>query len=220
MSIRPVRVGFAVCTRLALLAIGCLIACETARTAEAADPKEDLIRSLKGADVQGYLFSLKEEESQTTFALTNKAVEHITTLGKGDTGLVLKYSRIEDKKTNTTKTYKSEITKQDDSLGLVVTELATNTVIVKGSFPSAGPGCSPTGQFDSLNDCINEFNCANNGRLQCDANRTCDPQFAALTCCLKNGTSISVHLIIRPNSKQCVLQDLTPEPAGLVLSQD
>jgi hypothetical protein len=216
MSIKPVRVGFH--TLLALLAIGSLSACERAQTV---NPKADLIRSLKGADVQGYLFSLNEGETQTTSALTNKAVQNVITLGKKDTGVVLRYTRVEDKKTNTSKTYKSEITKQDGSLALVVTELATDAVIEKGSFPVAGPACEPAGQFDSINACIDEFNCTNKGPLQCQANRTCKPQLAALTCCLKDGSIVSVHLIIQPViGRWCLLQELTPGLAGGLLSQD
>ena len=215
MNIKPVRVGFLFYALLALVALGSLFAC-----GRVPDPRADLIRSLKGADVQGYLFSLNEGEAQTTSALTNSATEKVITLGKGDTGLVLRYARVEDKKTNTSKVYKSEITKQDGSLSLVVTDLATNGVVVKGSFPSAGPTCSPPGQFDSLTACIDEFNCTNKGPLQCQANRTCDPQFAALTCCLKNGTTFSVHLIIRPDNRRCVLKDLTPDLEGLVLRRD
>jgi hypothetical protein len=217
MSIKPVRIGFH--TLIALLAIGSLFACERA---EIADSRADLIRSLKGADVRGYLFSLNEGEKQTTSALTNKAVQDVITLGKKDTGVVLRYTRVDDKNTNTSKTYKSEITKQNGSLALVVTELATGTVIETASFPVAGPACEPAGQFDSINACIDEFNCMNRGPFQCEANRSCKPQFAALTCCLKNGSTISVHLIIQPViGRWCLLQSLIPELAGgLVLSQD
>src|SRR5262245_57797376 len=109
MSIKPIRVGFPFYALVALVVLGLLFACERAQIA---DPKADLIRALKGVDVQGYLFSFNEEENQTTSALTNKAVEDVITLGKKNTGVVLRYTRVEDKKTNTKTTYKSEITKQ------------------------------------------------------------------------------------------------------------
>jgi hypothetical protein len=221
MSIEPVRVGFH--AFVVFLAAGFLFACERAQIA---DRKAELIRTLKGADVQGYLFSFNEGETQTTAALTNKAVQNVIRLGKRDTGVVLQYTRVEDNKNNTSKTYKSEITKQNGRpLRLVVTDLATNDVIEEGSFPDPGPACwgEPPGQFDSINACIDAFNCTNRGPLQCEANRTCKNQFAALTCCLTNGSSISVHLIIPPAAvsiKSCLLRSLTPELPGLVLSQD
>jgi hypothetical protein len=216
MSIKPVRVGFH--TLLASLAIGSLFACGRAQIA---DPKADLIRSLKGADVQDYLFSLIEGETQTTSALTNKAVQSVITLGKKDTGVVLRYTRVEDKRANASKIYKSEITKQDGSLVLVVTELATGAVIEEESFPVAGPTCEPAGQFDSISACIDEFNCTNKGPLQCEANRTCKPQVAALTCCLKNGSILSVHVTLQPvMGLSCLLQSMTPDLAGGLLSEN
>ena len=48
-----------------------------------ADPKADLMNSLKGENVEGYLFSFAEEDARTRSALTNKAVRNIITLGKG-----------------------------------------------------------------------------------------------------------------------------------------
>src|SRR6266516_3687081 len=60
----------------------------------------------------------------------------------------------------------------------------------------------------TVNTCVAAFNCTNRGPLKCEANRTCKGQFAALTCCLKNGSSISVHLIIPPAvlTKACLLR--------------
>jgi hypothetical protein len=216
MSIKPVRVGFNVL--LALLAIGSLFACERAQMP---DPKAELTRSLKGADVAGYLFSLNEGETETTSALTNKAVQNTITLGKGNKGVVLRYTRVEDKKANASKIYKSEISKQDGALALVVTDLGADRIIEKESFPVSGPACEPAGQFNSINACIDEFSCTRKGPLQCEANRTCKPQLAALTCCLKNGSIISVHLIIQPAiTPRCLLQDLIPDQGGGLVSQN
>ena len=52
MNIKPVRVGFLFYALLALVALGSLFAC-----GRVPDPRADLIRSLKGADVQGCLCS-------------------------------------------------------------------------------------------------------------------------------------------------------------------
>ena len=184
------------------------------------DPKGDLVSSLKGHEVEGYFFSLNEDDVQTTSSLTNNAVHDLITLGKGDASVALRYTRIKDKKTNAVNTYKAEVIKKDASLELVVTELGTNKVVEERAFPAAGPTCQPPGQFDSITACINEFNCASKGPLLCEANRTCDTQFAALTCCLTNGQIFSVHLIIRPDNFRCRFRDLIPDLEGMVLSPD
>jgi hypothetical protein len=207
------RIGL--CLLLVFLGIGSLFACKREPTS---DPKTDLIRSLKGADVKNYLYSYNEEEAQTTSALTNKAAKAVIRLEKGATSITLRYTRIEDKKSNTSKTYKSEITKEGDSLALAVTDLTADKVIQKKPLPAAGPACQPEGQFDSLNACINDFNCTHKGALQCEADRTCENQFAALTCCLKDGSIISVHLIIPPENWRCTLRDVVPDVDGIVFS--
>ncbi|MCA1408953.1 hypothetical protein I6F26_32840 [Ensifer sp. IC3342] len=175
--------------------------------------KAELVRSLKGADVTDYLYSYSEEEAQTTSALTNKAVKDVVSLDKGASAVVLRYTRIEDKKSNTSKGYKSEIIKEGETLALVITDLNTDKVIQKKSFPTAGPACQPAGQFDSVNACIDEFNrsCTLRCPLQTEANRTCENQFAALTCCLNDGSIISVHLIIPPDNWRCRLRDVVPD---------
>jgi hypothetical protein len=184
------------------------------------DPKGELIGSLKGAEVEGYFFAMSEDDAQTTSSLTNNVLNDLVTFGKEDANLVLRYTRVKDKKTNAISTYRSEVIKKDTSLTLVVTDLATDKVVEEKPFPAAGPACQPPGEFDSLTACINEFNCTNKGPLLCEANRTCDPQLVALTCCLKNGQIFSVHLIINPDSFRCRFRDLVPDLEGLVLSRD
>jgi len=207
--------------RTALLSSCVLIACGLCvDCTRPADPKADLIRSLNGANVDGFHFSLNEEEGQTTTALTNKAAEKEITLRQADSGLVLKYTLTADTKANTAKIYRSEITKQGSALGFSVTDLSTNEVLSRGAFPSPGPTCAPDGQFESVNACIAAFKCTNEGPLLCEANRTCTAQPAALTCCLKNGQILSVHLIFNPTSPLCTLRAVIPDLGGLVLTQD
>lgn len=191
-----------------------------ARAQAAYDCKADLAASLK-LDPDGYLFGVVEDPGQTASFLTNKAVgDGPVTLGRTDSGVVLRYTTIEDKATGASATYRSEIQKKDSTLTLVVTDLNANKVISQQTLPAAGPGCFPAGQFDSINACINQFNCANQSALLCRANQTCQPQFAALTCCLKDGTAFSVHLVVRPTSIRCQLRDLLPIFEGGVLSQN
>jgi hypothetical protein len=200
---------------IAFVAVSSLLVSERAAIA---DPKVDMMNSLKGEDVSGYLFSFAEEDDQTTSTLTNKTVRDVIRFDRGANGIVLRYTRLEDKQKKTVKIYKSEIKQRGKSLELVLTDLTGNNLIERRSFPNPGPNCEPTGQYDSLNACIGEFNCAHKGSLQCQANSTCSNQFAALTCCLRDGSIISVHLVIPPDNRRCKLRDLVPQMDGLVMN--
>jgi hypothetical protein len=203
----------------AVLAVLAFVLCSASGHA-AYDCKADLAASLK-LDPDAYLYGVVEDPGQTASFLTNKSVgDGPITLGRTDSGMVLRYTTIEDKATGAATTYRSEVQKKDSTLTLVVTDLGANKVISQQTLPTAGPGCFPTGQFDSINACINAFNCANQSALLCKANSTCQPQFAALTCCLKNGTAFSVHLVYRPTALRCQFRDLVPSLEGFVLSQN
>lgn len=211
MAARHLRRG------VALLALVALCSCRGVTAQEPAqDPRADLIDSLKGVDVEGYLFSLTESDAQTTASLTNRTANELVTLERGDTTLPLRYTRITE--TEAATTYRSELVKQGDSLTLAVTDLSTNKAIDEWRLPTPGPGCEP--KFESLQACIADFNCNQKGALLCEANRTCDPQFVGLTCCLTDGTAFSVHLVVNPDSPRCKFKDLIPDLEGLVLTQD
>jgi hypothetical protein len=208
------------CLSTVLLSLSLLFACKPAKT----DAREDLISSLKGANVEGFNFGTEENETQTISSLTNSAVRQLVTLDGGTTNLVLRYTSVKDKKTNITRTSKAEIVKSGKELTLQVTDIANGEVIFKQRFPVPEPhqpsdatGGPPT--FDTLEACINDFNCTRRGTLQCEANRTCQDQYAALTCCLKNGQCFSVHLIIRPTTLKCTLTSVIPNLEGFVFSQ-
>jgi len=210
----------AFCLAIVLLSLGLVCSCKTTRS----DPREDLVRSLKGANVEGYHFATKEDDTQVIASLTNSAVRNLIKFDGGVTNLVLRYTSVRDKSTNTTRTYKTEITKAGTALTLLVTDIATGEVVSKDTFPAPEShrktdttGRGPT--FDSLEDCIRDFDCTRRGALQCEANRTCQDQFAALICCLKNGQCFSVHLIIRPTTLRCRFRELIPDFEGFVLSQ-
>jgi len=199
------RVSFLV----ALLALGALASCKPT-TADGTDLRE----SLRDVDVQGYFYAKVDDDIASTESLTNPAVAKLTPLDKSTTKVVLGYKRVHDKRANTTKTYRAETLRSGNDISLVVTDIATNEVVVKDRFPPPQPHADG---FDTLQECINDFFCKEGAALQCEANRTCKAQFAALICCLKNGTCFSVHLIIRPNRLRCFLVDLIPDLEGIVL---
>jgi hypothetical protein len=203
-----------------LLSVGLLCSC---KRPAAASPRDELVSALKGANVDGFDFATNEDESQAVASLTNGAVRGLVNMDTGPMNFVLRYTRVKDKKTNTVKTYKTEMVKAGKELTLQVTDLASNEVVSKNAFQRtdghspSDPGAPPT--FNTLEDCIKDFNCTRRGALECEANRTCKDQFAALICCLNNGQCFSVHLIIRPTSLICRLINSIPDFEGFVLTQ-
>jgi len=213
---RPISAFF---VSILLLSLGLLCSC---KSPAAPSPRDELVSALKGANVDGFDFATSEDESQAVASLTNRAVRGLVNMDTGPTNFVLRYTRVKDKKTNTIKTYKTEMVKAGKEFTLQVTNLASNEVVSKNTFQRTEghtPGDPGPPTFDTLEDCIKDFDCTRRGALECEANRTCKDQFAALICCLNNGQCFSVHLIIRPTSLRCRLIDLIPDFEGFVLTQ-
>ena len=182
-----------------------------------ADQKQELLRMLKGKNVKGYHFSLQEDENKVVASLTNSALRKPIDLNRAGADLILGYTQVKDKKKNTTRTFKSEVNTKGSSVAIIVKDFVTNRVISKYSFPSPSPH-EDTG-FKTLEQCIQDFRCKHGGELQCEANRTCKPQFAALICCLSNGNCFSVHLVFLPNTLRYQILSNVPPMEGLVLSR-
>jgi hypothetical protein len=202
---------------IVLFALVLVCSCNRTTKPEKADPKADLAKSLKGANVTGFDFSTREDDATAITSFTNSAVRTLITLDKDANGVVLQYASVTDKKANTTRTYKTEVLRSGTALALQVSDLATNQVVSKDNFPTATPHDEP--KFNTLEECLKDFDCKHRGELQCEANRTCKDQFAAVICCLTNGQCFSVHFIIRPTSLRCRFNDLIPNLEGLVLRQ-
>ena len=181
-----------------------------------ADQKQELLRLLKGKNVKGYHFSLQEDENKVVTSLTNSAVRKPIDLNKAGPALILSYIQVKDKKKKTIRTFKSEVKTDGPNVAIIVRDLVTNRVISKNSFPSPIP--HETGH-QTLEQCIQDFRCMHGGELQCEANRTCKDQFAALICCLNNGNCFSVHLVFHPNTLRCQILSNIPPLEGLVLSR-
>ena len=182
-----------------------------------ADQKQELLRTLKGTNIKGYHFSQQEDENKVVASLTNSAVRKPIDLNKAGAGLILSYTQVKDKKKGTTRRFKSEVETNGSNVTIIVRDLVTNRLISKNPFPS--PTSHDDTGFQTLEQCIQDFRCKHGGELQCEANRTCKPQFAALICCLKNGNCFSVHLVFHPNSLRCQILSNVPPLEGLVLSR-
>ena len=181
------------------------------------DQKQELIRMLKGKKLKGYHFSLQEDENRVVASLTNSAVRKPIDLNKTGAALTLSYTRVKDKKKKTTRTFKNEVETGGSDVKIIVRDLVTNRVISRDSFPS--PTSHDGTGFDTLEQCIQDFRCKHGGEIQCEANRTCKTQFAALICCLNNGNCFSVHLVFHPNSLPCQILSNVPPLEELVLSR-
>lgn len=210
------------CSTFVLLGAAVFASCSKPPAAVTSDPKSDpkseLANSLKGVDVSGFEFSTREDDAIGFAAFTNRAVRDLITLEKGTNNVVLQYARIKDKKANTTKTYKTEVVRKDTRISVRVTDFDTNAVI---SDDDTEPPPPPPrgGDFNTLEECLADFNCKHRGEVQCAANRTCKTQIVGIMCCLTNGQCISVHLVIKPNSLKCSLLEIgqVPDLEGIVL---
>lgn len=166
------------------------------------DPREDLVKLLKGANVDGYFFATKEDADQSVATLTNPTLREPVKLDSNNR-LVLQYANVKDKKANTTKTLKAEIVRGEGGYKLFITDVVADHVIAEEAFaPRLCPGVPV---FDNFDECIADFNCKVLPELQCEANKTCKNIRTELRCCMRDGTELHVLILIVPNSRRCIV---------------
>ena len=194
------RSSFVFCSLILCLSLG-FVSCKDARP----DPKEELVGSLKGANLEGFYFEKRDDDTQEIASLTNGIIADAIKLDS-DATLVLRYTRVKDKKANTSKTYKTEAVKTGNQLTLQVTDIASGGSVIKetGEFPAppaatTGAQCNPA--FKSLEDCI----CSQRAALLFEANRTCKTQQGAAICCINGTQLISVHFFVMPTRLICLI---------------
>lgn len=199
---------------IALLSIIFVNSCQPSSTSA----RDELASSLKGANVEGFYFANHENESQEVSSLTNSAVSNLIKFDDATNNIVLRYTRVKDKAKGTTNTYKTEIVKTGNALDFLITELETGDSVFKKNLPApTATDNFPT--YDTFEACIDDFNCTKRSALQCEANRTCEPQFAAIICCRKDGQCLSIHFVFKPNSRKCLLRDLIPDLEGIAVNR-
>ncbi len=185
-----------------------LVSC--AKTTPPTDPKAEFVGSLKDADLTGFYYETLDTDAQDVAAMTNPAI-HEPIKMDGDATVVLRYARVHDKKANTTTTYKAEAVRSGDKITVQVTDIASGASAMQqtGEFPAppaaaAAGGCGDNfPAFTSFDDCT----CTLRAALLVEANRTCTPQGAAVTCCV-NGNLFSVHLSVQPTRFLCQIGPL------------
>src|SRR6478752_5797752 len=103
------------------------------------DQKQELLHILKGKNVKGYYFNLQEDEDRVIASFINRAIRKPIHLNRVDADLILSYTQIKDKKKGTTQIFKSEVKTNGSNPTIIVSDLVTNMVISKNSFPSPTP---------------------------------------------------------------------------------
>lgn len=213
------RTVFVFCLAMSSLSLSLFSSCNPPPQTQApADPKAALLSELKDAKVDGYFFRLEGDDKQEIASLTDSAVEQAITLS-GDANVVLRYASVRDKKTNTTRTFKTEIIKKGADVRLHVTDIKTGELVTDQNFPPGPPHQPSDPVFNNLDECIADFDCRRRPALQAEANRTCKVQFAWLTCFFKDGNGVSLHLFIKPTRRICDLIGQIPDIEGLVVAQ-
>lgn len=215
------RTIFVFCLAMGSLSLSLFSSCNPPQTQPpqaSADPKAALLAELKDAKVDGYFFRIEADDKQEIASLTDSAVDSTITLGSGDANVVLRYARVTDKKTNTTRTYKTEIIKKGTDVRLRVADIRTGEIVTDQNFPPGPPHQPADPVFNNLQECLADFDCRRRPALQAEANRTCKTQFAWLTCFFKDGNGVSVHLFIKPTRRICDLIGQIPDIEGLVVS--
>src|SRR5215208_5515275 len=113
----------AFCLAVMLLAFGLISSCtppsqqqQQQQPPACPNPKDELTRSLKGANVDGYIFETREDDAGGSAFLTNVIASGPINLDSGTNSLVLRYARLSEKKSNAAKTYKSKLIRSRNAL--------------------------------------------------------------------------------------------------------
>lgn len=81
------------------------------------DPRTELARSLKGANVEGYQFGVKEDDAFVVTSLTNGAVRDVMKLGDEASRTPLQYTRVLDKKSKAENLYRTDVVRDIPGTG-------------------------------------------------------------------------------------------------------
>src|SRR5262245_59983261 len=105
------------------------------------DPRAEFVRSLKGANVDGFFFATKEDAKQVITSLLNPTMREPVQIDEANP-LVIGYAGLTDKKTNTTKTYQAVIVKSDNIFRFHVkdVDLGGGLVVDERVLPRPCPG--------------------------------------------------------------------------------
>jgi hypothetical protein len=185
------------------------------------NPRSNLLRSINGANVDGYAFSFDEDATRSAASFTSPAVTGVITLAPGDAGVPLRYTTISDKATNTATTYKTEIVRHGSAVSYVITDLTTNREVQRTSVDDDDvpppPDADACAQSPSCAVFFHDYECNEKPRLQCEANSTCKIVHGHFRCRQPNGSCIDGPTVVTPNTFSCVLRETMVDIDRLVL---
>ncbi|HET9825969.1 MAG TPA: hypothetical protein VFP87_11575 [Chitinophagaceae bacterium] len=203
-----------VCTFFfAILAFLFLSSCKNA----AENSRQKLLDAFKDQKVDSsWNFETTENDSIKTSAFKNKAIGEQIVLQARDTSLVIGYFSHENKRTQSSTMYKSQLVRRDSLLYVVLND-PSGKQIDKVMLPAAKKTLTPTqptpgGSFGSFEKCFYDFNCKERSQLQCLANETCKPVRADIDCCLPDGQCYSILIVINPTRLICSIAVIDMPP--------
>jgi hypothetical protein len=156
--------------------------------------------------LENFVDSEIETKDYTVHRMTNMDAQEYVDLSTAKEEVVLQYSAMKKKDGETICT-KTILERKPESARLAVVDLKTGNTTWEKEFPvKDSPRDSLSLQnFSSLQACIDDFMCKHQCELEQLANKTCEAQFAAITCCLANNQCFSVHLVFQPTSIRCLI---------------
>ncbi len=205
------------CQFLAVLACLCFAACQ----APEAPPVEPSPIMAAKASLEEYLeknqeegefhYQVGESDEGLTAVLRNAAVGQQVNFATKDSTILLGVYQQDGT------VYRSQLVRSDSTIQMQILNTANDrTEVVDYPFPdlvfeSPGPG-----GFESLEDCMDHYFCTLEA-IQCEANRTCEPQHYGIICCIE-GEDIcySIHYYFPPTKPICFLQRWPLDPPILV----
>lgn len=209
--------NFMFCLVIALLFVSGFSSCNPPKPETKSDPRAELISALKGANTDGYKFTTEGDEKLEIASLTNGLLRDRIKLDGNTANVVLRYATVKDKSSNTSRTYKIEVAKSGAEINLLQTDVATGELVSKDKFPAAEPHPPNGPTFNSLDECLADFDCRVRPKIQAEANRTCKAQRAGVTCCSPGGTICTiVDFLITPTRRICGLIGPLPDEVQIL----
>ena len=180
------------------------------------DPRAELERAIKGANVSGFVYSFTEDDNSATAALTNPAFRTGLEVDRKNPHADIRYTQIRDKKRGTTTTYRAEVVPAGKTIAIRVTDLGTNQVISTDAFIPAASCNVDQKTYPSIQACESDFFCSCLPALQCQANATCQDVRSGFDCTITGQpTGVSVDILVRPNTLRCQVVGYIPENGAI-----
>ena len=203
-----------------LLVISAIFSC-TAPTPE--KPQDEFLELSGNPSLDKFVESEMESKDYKVRRFNNMSIAEFVDLNNAKGENIIQYTEVT--KSGGKPTYSKTILEtKEKSARLAVVDLATGKAMWEKEFPMVDTKSDSltVQKFNSLQACIDDFMCKNQCELEALANKTCETQFAALTCCLANGQCFSVHLVFPPTSIRCLIRppfDFPVNFKGLILSK-